>query len=215
MVLEGDLGSDVGSESGIEVVGEAGTAADAVAKIVLLQPDVAIVDLALPDGNGVDVCRAVRERSPATRVMILTSYGEDESLFDAVAAGAAGYVLKNIRGPQLIDCVHRVARGDSLLDRAAAEQLRNRIAQGDQDPMLGDLTAQEQRVLKLLAEGLTNRQIAGRLYLSDKTVKNYVSSLLMKLGMSRRTEAAAFAARLDARRRSIVASATATRSIRY
>jgi two-component system, NarL family, response regulator DevR len=203
------------AEPDIDVVGEAGTVAEAVARIALAQPAVAIVDLALPDGTGVEVCRAVRERSPGTRVMILTSYDDDEALFDAVIGGAAGYVLKSVRGPQLVECVRRVARGEALLDRAASARMKARIKEAGRHPVLGELSAQERKVLALVADGLTNRDIASRLCLSEKTIKNYVSRLLMKLGMSRRSEAAAFAARIDSRRQAVLSSAMTSRTIRY
>ena len=191
----------LGDEPDIEVVGEAALAADALRRIPVLMPDVAILDARLPDGHGVDVCRQIRSACPSVACLMFTSYEDDDSLLAAIMAGAAGYVLKQIRGPDLVDAVRRVAAGQSLLDPAVTRVVLTRLRQGDgreQDP-LAILTEQERRVLSLIAEGLTNRQIGERLYLAEKTVKNYVSSLLAKLGVERRTQAAAFAASLNRR----------------
>ena len=181
----------------IQVVGEAGTAASALARIPALRPDVAVLDVRLPDGDGVAVCREVRSRMPEVACLMLTSFGDDEALFDAVMAGAAGYVLKQIRGTDLVGAVRTVASGQSMLDPKAASQLMARLRDASQkrDPLEG-LTGQERRILELIGEGLTNRQIGERLYLAEKTVKNYVSALFQKLGMERRTQAAAYAARI-------------------
>lgn len=203
------------SEPDISVVGEAGDAAAAIGRIVIAEPDVAILDVNLPDRSGIEICRELVERCPDVRSLMLTSFGEDEALFDAIVAGAAGYVMKHVRGLDLVECVRAVARGESLIDHASADHLRARVADGDFDPAIASLTPQERRILDLLAGGLTNRDIAEELFLSDKTVKNYVSSLLMKLGMSRRSEAAAYAARLDERRRSYVHSMTDLVPIRF
>ena len=155
----------------------------------------------LPDGNGVEVCREIRSRHPEIQCLMLTSFADDEALFDAIMAGAAGYVLKQVRGSDLVDSVRRVAAGQSLLDPSVTAKVLDRLRKGpDDDPGVAQLTDQERRILDLLAEGLTNRQIGERLYLAEKTVKNYVSNLLMKLGMHRRTEAAVYAARLAERR---------------
>ena len=179
----------------IQVVGEAGTAASAVARIPALRPDVAVLDLRLPDGDGVSVCREVRSGMPQLACLILTSFGDEEALFDAIMAGAAGYVLKQIRGTDLVDAVRSVAAGRSLLSPEAAGKLMARLRRPKpRDPLAG-LTPQEHRVLELIGEGLTNRQIGERMFLAEKTVKNYVSSLFGKLGMERRTQAAAYAAR--------------------
>ena len=188
----------------IEVVGEAGTAEEALARIPPTQPDVAIIDMRLPDGNGVEVCREVRSRHPSINCLILTSFSDDEALFDSIMAGAAGYLLKQIKGNDLVDGVRRVAAGQSLLDPGVTARVLERLRTGPQeDERLSRLTEQERRILDLIAEGLTNRQIAERMFLAEKTVKNYVSNLLSKLGMERRTEAAVFAARLhDQRSRS-------------
>ncbi len=187
-------------ESDIEVVGESGTAAEATRRIPALRPDVAIVDARLPDGSGIDVCRDVRSRHPEIRVLILTSYDDADALLAAIMAGAAGYVLKEVRSTDLVDDVRRVAAGQSLLDPAVTERALERIRRGpEEDPRLAHLTAQERRVLGLVAEGMSNREIAEELHLAEKTVKNYVSSVLAKLGMARRTQAAVFAARLTDR----------------
>jgi two-component system, NarL family, response regulator DevR len=180
----------------IEVVGESGLAAEATRRIPALRPDVAVLDGRLPDGSGIDVCREVRSRHPEIAALILTSYDDDEALFAAIMAGAAGYVLKQIRGTDLVDAVRRVAAGQSLLDPAVTRQVLDRLRQGPPtDKALAPLTEQERRILELIGEGLTNRQIAERMFLAEKTVKNYVSSLLAKLGLQRRTQAAVFAAK--------------------
>ena len=185
-------------ESDFEVVGEAGTAEEALARIPSAHPDVAIVDMRLPDGNGVEVCREVRSRNPEVQCVVLTSFADDEALFDSIMAGAAGYLLKQIKGPDLVDAIRRVAAGQSLLDPSVTARVLERIRKGPEvDERLARLTDQERRILDLIAEGLTNRQIGERMFLAEKTVKNYVSNLLSKLGMERRTEAAVFAARLQ------------------
>ncbi|MDQ1651338.1 MAG: two-component system, NarL family, response regulator DevR [Cryptosporangiaceae bacterium] len=184
-------------EEDIEVVGEAGLAAEAVGRIPVLKPDVAILDARLPDGSGIDVCRDVRSADPSIRALILTSYEDDEALFAAIMAGAAGYVLKQIRGNDLVDTVRRVAAGQSMLDPAVTQRVLERIRQGnDQPDELRNLTDQERRILGFIAEGMTNREIAGKMFLAEKTVKNYVSTMLQKLGLERRTQAAALASRL-------------------
>jgi two-component system response regulator DevR len=182
----------------IEVVGEAGTAADATVRIPATRPDVAVLDVRLPDGSGVEVCREVRSAHPQIKCLMLTSYADDEALFDAIMAGAAGYVLKAIRGTDLLTAVRDVAAGRSLLDPVATARVLERLRSGDGkgDARLENLTDRERRILDLIGEGLTNRQIGERLHLAEKTVKNYVSSLLAKLGMERRTQAAAFVARM-------------------
>jgi DNA-binding NarL/FixJ family response regulator len=189
------------SEDDIEVIGEAGTAEAAIARIPALQPDVAVLDVRLPDGNGVDVCRDVRSRLPELACLMLTSFADDDALFDAVMAGASGYVLKQIHGSDLVGAVRTVASGHSLLDpqttAAMLQRLRDQNAR--KDP-LAALTDQERQILDLIGEGLTNRQIGERLFLAEKTVKNYVSNLLAKLNMQRRTPAAALSARLRAER---------------
>src|SRR5262245_7142434 len=180
-----------------EVVGEAATAEEGLSRIPPTKPDVAIIDMRLPDGNGVEVCREVRSHDPEIQCLILTSFADDEALFDAIMAGAAGYLLKQIKGTDLVDGVRRVAEGQSLLDPQVTARVLERIRRGpEEDERLARLTDQERRILDLIADGLTNRQIAERMFLAEKTVKNYVSNLLSKLGMERRTEAAVFAARL-------------------
>jgi len=180
----------------IEVVGESGSAVEAAARIPALRPDVAVLDGRLPDGSGVEVCREVRSVDPSIAVLILTSYDDDDALFSAIMAGAAGYVLKQVRGTDLVDDVRRVAAGQSLLDPAVTQQVLERLRRGPvEDSALAPLTDQEKRILELIGEGMTNRQIAESVFLAEKTVKNYVSSLLAKLGMERRTQAAVFAAK--------------------
>lgn len=183
----------------MEVVGEAGTAAEALARIPATRPQVAVLDVRLPDGNGVEVCREVRSRHPEIQCLMLTSFSDDEALMDAIMAGAAGYVLKQIRGNDLADAIRRVSKGDSLLDPAVTRRVLDRLRNpAPADDRLAQLTDQERRILDLIARGMTNRQIGNELHLAEKTVKNYVSNLLAKLGMSRRTEAAVFATRLQA-----------------
>jgi len=185
------------AEPDIKVVGEAGTASSALARIPALRPDVAVLDVRLPDGDGVSVCREIRSRMPEVACLMLTSFGDDEALFDAIMAGAAGYVLKQIRGTDLVGAVRTVASGQSMLDPRAASQLMARLRDQStrRDPLAG-LSAQERRILELIGEGLTNRQIGERMFLAEKTVKNYVSALFAKLGMERRTQAAAYAVRV-------------------
>ena len=193
---------EVDSQGEIEVVGEAGTADEALRRLPAVRPDVAVLDVRLPDGDGVEVCREIRSNHPEVRCLMLTSFADDEALFDAIMAGAAGYVLKQVRGHDLVDNVTRVAAGQSLLDPNVTATVLERLRRGpEEDPGAPHLTDQERKILDLLAEGLTNRQIGERLYLAEKTVKNYVSNLLMKLGMHRRTEAAVYATRLADRRR--------------
>jgi DNA-binding NarL/FixJ family response regulator len=183
-------------EPDIEVVGEAGLAAEALRRIPALLPDVAILDARLPDGHGVDVCRDIRSSHPEVACLMFTSYDDDEALLAAIMAGASGYVLKQIRGTDFVDAVRRVAAGQSLLDPAVTRTVLARVRQTEhrEDDPLASLTDQERRVLELIAEGLTNRQIGERLFLAEKTVKKYVSSLLAKLGLQRRAQAVAFAA---------------------
>jgi two-component system response regulator DevR len=187
-LLEGD--------SELTVVGEADTAAQALARIPALRPDVAVLDVRLPDGNGVDLCRDLLARLPELRCLMLTSFADEQTMLDAVLAGASGYVVKDIRGMELAQAVKDVGAGKSLLDNRAAAALMAKLRQRDAQDPLGGLTGQERVLLSLLGEGLTNRQIAERMFLAEKTVKNYVSRLLVKLGMERRTQAAVFAATL-------------------
>jgi DNA-binding NarL/FixJ family response regulator len=186
------------SDGDIEVVGEASTAAEALTRVPAVRPDVAVLDVRLPDGDGVSVCRDLRSQFPELACLMLTSFADDEALLDAVLAGAAGYVLKQVKGNDLLDSVRRVAAGQSLLDPMTTARMMQRLReQVDQPDPLEGLTEQERRVLTLIGEGLTNRQIGERMFLAEKTVKNYVSNLLTKLGMERRTQAAAFVARID------------------
>jgi two-component system response regulator DevR len=179
----------------ITIVGEAGTAAEALARIPAARPDVAVLDARLPDGSGIDVCRDIRSAMPEVRCLILTSYDDNDAIFAAVMAGAAGYLLKEIRGNSLLDAVRQVAAGKSLLDPSVTERLLTRLREGaPRDEKLESLTAREREILALIADGLTNRQIGERLFLAEKTVKNYVSGLLSKLGMERRTQAAVYGA---------------------
>ncbi|MFN8195909.1 MAG: response regulator transcription factor [Nocardioidaceae bacterium] len=181
------------NEPDMTVVGESGTAGEAVARIPAVLPDIAILDTRLPDGSGIDVCREVRSHCPSVTALILTSYDDDEALFEAIMAGAAGYLLKQVRGDDLVEAVRRVASGQSLIDPALTGQVLERLRRGpDADPALATLTPQERRILELIGQGLTNRQIAQEIFLAEKTVKNYVSSILAKLGLERRTQAAVF-----------------------
>ena len=184
--------------SDIEVVGESGLAAEATRRIPALRPHVAVLDGRLPDGSGIDVCRDVRSEHPEIAVLILTSYDDDEALFAAIMAGAAGYVLKQIVGNDLLDVVRKVADGQSLLDPAVTQRVLDRLRDGgaSEPSELRSLTPQERRILELVAEGLTNRQIGEQLFLAEKTVKNYVTSILTKLGLERRTQAAVLASKL-------------------
>jgi two-component system response regulator DevR len=182
------------------VVGEAGTAEEALRRVPATTPDVAVLDVRLPDGDGVQVCRDLRSKNPDLRCLMLTSYADDEALFDAIMAGAAGYVLKQIRATDLVDAIKKVADGQSLLDPTMTARVLERLRTGAQeDEKIAGLTEQERKLLDLLAEGHTNREIAERMFLAEKTVKNYVSNLLAKMGMARRTEAAVYAARLSER----------------
>jgi len=186
-------------EDDIIVVGEAASAAQALARIPALRPDVAILDVRLPDGDGVEVCRQIRSAvEPPPACLMLTSFSDDEALFSAIMAGAAGYLLKQVAGMDLVGAVRTLAAGGSLLDPKATAAVLERLRKGDEpeDPRLASLSPQEKRILELIADGMTNRQIGRQLFLAEKTVKNYVSSLLHKLGFSRRTEAAVYATQL-------------------
>lgn len=185
------------SEGDIEIIGESGSAREAIARIPALRPDVAVLDGRLPDGSGIDVCREIRSVDPSIKALILTSYDDDEALFAAILAGAAGYVLKQIGGNDLVDGVRRVAAGQSLLDPSLVARVLERVRNGPEaHEELAALTEQERKILALIAEGLTNRQIGERMFLAEKTVKNYVSSVLSKLGLERRTQAAVLATKL-------------------
>ncbi|KBI34480.1 hypoxia response regulator transcription factor DosR/DevR [Mycobacterium tuberculosis] len=187
----------LGADPELDVVGEAGSVAEAMARVPAARPDVAVLDVRLPDGNGIELCRDLLSRMPDLRCLILTSYTSDEAMLDAILAGASGYVVKDIKGMELARAVKDVGAGRSLLDNRAAAALMAKLrgAAEKQDPLSG-LTDQERTLLSLLSEGLTNKQIADRMFLAEKTVKNYVSRLLAKLGMERRTQAAVFATEL-------------------
>ena len=185
------------ADGDIEVVGESGLAQEATRRIPALKPHVAVLDARLPDGSGIDVCRDVRSTNPEIAALILTSYDDDEALFAAILAGASGYVLKQVTGHDLVDTVRRVAAGQSMIDPALTARVLDRVRNGVPEASeLAGLTEREREILELIAEGLTNRQIGEQLFLAEKTVKNYVSSLLAKLGLERRTQAAVLAARL-------------------
>ncbi|HEX4868545.1 MAG TPA: response regulator transcription factor [Acidimicrobiales bacterium] len=188
------------AEDDLVVVGEAGTAEEAYGRIPATTPDVAVLDVRLPDGDGIEVCREIRSKHPEISCIMLTSFSDDEAVYAAIMAGAAGYLLKQVRGSDLVDGVRRVAAGESLLDPQVTTRVLDRLRHREGDDELASLTDQERRILGLIAEGLTNRQIGERLFLAEKTVKNYVSNMFAKLGMHRRTEAAAYAARLAERR---------------
>jgi len=181
------------AEPDISVVGGAGTAAEALVRVEGTTPDVAVLDVRLPDGDGVTVCRELRSRHPDLACLMLTSFADDEALFDAILAGAAGYVLKQIRGADLVGAVRTVAAGGSLLDPRATAAVMQRMRTPKPDDPLASLTEQERRILELIGEGLTNREIGARMFLAEKTVKNYVSNLLSKLGLQRRTQVAVLA----------------------
>ena len=179
-------------EEDLDVVGESSTAAEATRRIPALRPDVMVLDARLPDGSGIDVCRDVRSVDPSVAGIILTSFDDDDALRAAVMAGASGYLLKDIRGTQLVDSIRRVASGESLLDDGVVARLRKQWGHDVEDPRLAELSPQERRILEHIAEGLTNRQIGETMSLAEKTVKNYVTSVLAKMGMERRTQAAIY-----------------------
>jgi two-component system, NarL family, response regulator DevR len=185
------------SDAELEVVGQAGTCAEGLQGIVAKRPDIAILDVRLPDGSGIEVCRDLRSIAPEVNVLMLTSYADDEALLSAVLAGAHGYVLKDIQSDVLLKMIREISTGKSLLDPVAVNEIRKRLAKGSSVySMLEDLTDQERRVLEFIGEGMSNRQIAEQMFLAEKTIKNYVSAVLAKLGMERRSQAAAFIARL-------------------
>ena len=178
---------------GLEIVGEAGTAAEALGRVMAVRPDVAVLDARLPDGSGIDVCRDIRSALPDTYCLILTSYDDHDAVLASVLAGASGYVLKEVATSGLIDAIRQASKGRSLIDPSVVAQVMNRLRDGSPtDKLLATLTQREREVLDLVTDGLSNRQIGERMFLAEKTVKNYVSSLLGKLGMERRTQAAVF-----------------------
>ena len=201
-IVRRGLADLIGAEEDMEVCGEAGRVDDALSRITATSPDVVVLDYQLPDGTGVEVCRELRDRHPEMAALMLTAFSDDDALFSAIMAGARGYLLKQIRGNDLVESIRRVAEGEQLLDPGVTARVLERLRTpptAEPDPLMA-LSAQERQILTLIAEGLTNRQIGERLFLAEKTVKNYVSSVLAKLGMERRTEAAVFAARLADRR---------------
>jgi two-component system NarL family response regulator/two-component system response regulator DevR len=187
----------INAEGDLTVVGQAGSVASALEEISQDSPDVAVLDVRLPDGNGIELCREIRSLFPQIHVLMLTSFSDDEALLGAVLGGASGFVIKDIKNLDLLDAIRRVAKGETLIDTSTTAKLRSRLREAS-NPAGGidDLTDQERRVLEFIGEGLTNRQIANSMFLAEKTVKNYVSSLLSKLGLERRTQAAALAVRL-------------------
>jgi DNA-binding NarL/FixJ family response regulator len=200
-VVRQGLKSLIDAEDDLEVVGEAGTVEEAVRRAGFDEPDVVVLDIRLPDGSGIEACREIRARWPETRVLMLTSFADDEALFSSIMAGASGYVLKQIKGSDLLESVRRVGRGESLLDAEMTERVFSRLrGEEAEDPLIAKLSPQERKILDHIAEGLTNRQIAEEMFLAEKTVKNYVSNMLAKLDMGRRSEAAAYAARVQAER---------------
>lgn len=187
------------NEEDITVIGEAGTQETALAEIPSAHPDVVLLDVRLPDGDGIEICREIRSSSPDIACLMLTSFADDEAFLGAVIAGASGYVLKQIRGNDLVDSVRRAGRGESLLDPMLVAKARARLGRDLEDERLRPLSPQERRILELISEGMTNREIAETMFLAEKTVRNYVSNLLLKLGMKHRTEAAVFAVRVSER----------------
>jgi len=201
-VVRKGLAALLESEPDLEVVGEAGDGPEAVRLARIFQPQVVVMDVRMPGGGGVEACRELRDRDPDLQVIMLTSYSDDEALFNSIMAGAAGFVLKQIRGADLVNAIRTVASGQSLLDPSVTQRVLERLRRAkvdDRDPKLTRLSAQEERILGMVAEGKTNREIAETIHLSDKTVKNYVSSILQKLEVQRRSEAASYLARAQAR----------------
>ena len=198
-VVRRGIADMINAEPDLEGVGEASTARQAVARVAATVPDVAVLDVRLPDGSGIDVCRTIRSANPQVQCLMLTAYDDDEASYSAVLAGASGYVLKDIRGQHLVESIRRVARGESLVQKAVTRKVVTELTGTAADSPASNLTTRERQVLELIAEGLTNRQIGDQLDLAEKTVKNYVSGLLAKLGMARRTQAAVYGAGLRPR----------------
>ena len=198
-VVRAGLKALIDSQDDMTVVGEAGPAEEGIRRVGFDEPDVVVLDVRLPDGSGVEACREIRERFPDVKVLMLTSFADEEALMAAILAGASGYVLKRIKTDELVGGIRRVGAGESLLDPEMTERLFTRIRSGEtDDPLLGRLTKQERAIVEHIADGLTNKQIAEEMFLAEKTVKNYVSNVLAKMGMSRRSEAAAYVARAQA-----------------
>ena len=203
-VVRAGIKAMIDAQDDMEVVGEAGTAEDGVRRVGYDEPDVVVLDVRLPDGSGVESCRDIRTRFPYVKVLMLTSFADEEALLAAILAGASGYVLKRVKGTDLVNDIRRVGAGESLLDPEMTEKLFERLRSGPKsDPLLARLSDQEREIVSHIAEGKTNKQIADDMFLAEKTVKNYVSNLLAKMGMSRRSEAAAYVARLDAANESL------------
>lgn len=197
-VVRAGLTALLDAQDDMRVVGQAGTAEEGVRRVGFDEPDVVVLDVRLPDASGIEACREIRSRFPDVQVLMLTSFADEEALMAAILAGASGYVLKRIKGDDLVSDIRRVGAGESLLDSEMTDKLFQRLREGPkEDPLLGKLTNQERTIVEHIAHGLTNRQIAEEMFLAEKTVKNYVSNLLAKMGMSRRSEAAAYVARLD------------------
>ncbi len=190
----------VSRQDDLSVVAEAGTVAEAVANAREFIPDVVVMDIRLPDGSGIEACRDIRDENSDIKVLMLTSYSDEEAVMGSIMAGASGYLLKEIRSQEIVDAIRRVGAGQSLLDPSVTASVLERVRRGKEEDVMTQLTEQEQKILELIAEGQTNREIAGQIHLSDKTVKNYVSSILGKLDVSRRSQAAAFLAERRARR---------------
>ncbi|MFV1961015.1 MAG: response regulator [Acidimicrobiia bacterium] len=203
-VVRAGIKAMIDAQDDLEVVGEAGTAEDGLRRVGYDEPDVVVLDVRLPDRSGVEACRDIRTRFPDVKVLMLTSFADEEALLSAILAGAAGYVLKRVKGSDLVNDIRRVGAGESLLDPEMTEKLFERLRSGPKsDPLLAKLSDQEREIVTHIAEGKTNKQIADDMFLAEKTVKNYVSNLLAKMGMSRRSEAAAYVARLDAESESL------------
>ena len=201
-VVRSGLAAMLDAHDDLEVVAEAGTVAEAISRTRTFEPDVVVMDVRLPDGTGIEACREIRSRMPEVAVIMLTSFSDDQALFDSILAGAAGYVLKQVRGGDLVNSIRRVGAGESILDPIVTARVLERIRNPheDEDPRLAKLTPTEMRIIEMIADGATNRQIADRIHLAEKTVKNYVSAILSKLEVSRRAEAAAYLADRRARR---------------
>jgi len=198
-VVRAGIKAMIDAQEDMEVVGEAGTVEDGVRRVGYDEPDVVVLDVRLPDGSGVEAYRDIRDRFPDVKVLMLTSFADEEALMSAILAGAAGYVLKRVKGTDLVDSIRRVGSGESLLDPEMTDKLFERLRSGPRsDPLLSKLSDQEREIVHHIADGMTNKQIAEAMFLAEKTVKNYVSNLLAKMGMSRRSEAAAYVARLEA-----------------
>lgn len=198
-VVRAGIRAMIDAQDDMEVVGEAATAADGIKRVGFDDPDVVVLDVRLPDGSGVEACRDIRSRFPDVNVLMLTSFADEEALMSAILAGASGYVLKRVKGSDLVEDIRRVGAGESLLDPDMTEKLFDRLRSGPRsDPLLSRLSDQEREIVLRIADGKTNKQIAEEMFLAEKTVKNYVSNLLAKMGMSRRSEAAAYVARSEA-----------------